>query len=727
MPLSSGTRLGPYEILTLLGSGGMGEVYRARDTRLPRDVALKILPAEMSDEPSGRQNLAQEARAVASLNDPHICTLHDIGVMPSGAVYLVMEYIEGNTLRSLMERAPLGFDQLLVIGGQIADALAVAHGAGIVHGDIKPGNIMLTPRGDVKILDFGLARNMQPPTRTASTTATLESVTEPRKIAGTLAYMSPEQIRGEAIDGRSDLFSLGVLLYEGATGRPPFDGPTFVAIATAIATIDPPLPSSLRPDLPPAFDRVIALALAKDRERHRYISASVLAEDLRSLLAASRSPARVPAPHPQTRYAKSEGLNIAYQVVGDGPVDLVYIMGWVTNLDHFWEEPSYARFLNRLARSTRLILFDKRGTGLSDRVPDAQLPTLEQRMDDVRAVMDAVRSERAIAFGVSEGGPMAALFSATYPHRTLGLVMYGSYAKRIWDEEYPWAPTPEEREKFFHAIRNDWGGIVDLATLAPSAIHDAAFREWWASYLRQSASPGAALTLAKMNTQVDIRHVLPTIGVPTLILHRTGDLDIDVGGSRYMARRIPVAKFVELPGEDHLPWVGDQDAILKEVDDFVQRIDQVTRIDRVLATVLYAELGYCPSNAADAYRAVLVDEIRRFRGQEIEIAPRRTLAIFDGPARAIRAACAIRDGARTLGLQPALGLHTGECEISAGRAEGETVEVTRHIVGRARSGEVLISHTVKDLVPGSGFRFEDRGTHSFPGLDGEWYLLLVAS
>jgi len=230
-----------------------------------------------------------------------------------------------------------------------------------------------------------------------------------------------------------------------------------------------------------------------------------------------------------------------------------------------------------------------------------------------------------------------------------------------------------------------------------------------------------------MNTQVDIRHVLPTIGVPTLILHRTGDLDIDVGGSRYMARRIPGAKFVEISGDDHLPWVGDQDSILKEIEDFVQSLDQATGINRVLATVLYAELGYCPSDAAAAYRVVLVTEIRRFRGKEIEIAPRRTLAIFDGPERAIHAACAIRDGARNLGLHPALGVHTGDCEISAGQLQGPTVEVTRHIVGRARSGEILISHTVRDLVPGSGFRFEDRGSHSFPGLEGEWHLLLVAS
>jgi pimeloyl-ACP methyl ester carboxylesterase/predicted Ser/Thr protein kinase len=725
MPLAVGTRLGPYEIVNLVGSGGMGEVYRARDVRLVRDVAIKVLPAEISHDPTHRQRLEQEARSVARLNDPHICTLHDIGATPSGAVYLVMEYIEGNTLRSLIDKGPLKLHQLASIGAQIADALAVAHAAGIIHGDIKPANILLTTRGDVKVLDFGLARKIQPIDVDASTTATRVSFAEPGRIAGTLAYMSPEQVRGESIDARSDLFSMGVVLYECATGTNPFAGPTFLAVAAAVATIDPPLPSSLRPDLPAALDRVIACALTKDRDRERYSSAAVLAQDLRSLIAAPGPVVHATARRAQTKYANSAGVNIAYQVIGEGPIDMVYIMGWVSNLDYFWGEPSCARFLNQLSSGTRLILFDKRGTGLSDRVPDAQLPTLEQRMDDVRAVMDTIGSEQAIVFGVSEGGPMAALFSATYPDRTAGLIMYGSYAKRVRDAEYPWAPTSEERQKFFDLIRHGWGGVADLSTLAPSAIDDAAFQEWWASYLRQSASPGAALTLAKMNTEVDIRHVLPAIRVPTLILHRTGDLDIDVGGSRYMAQKIAGAKFIELSGNDHLPWVGNQAAILKEVSDFVHGLGEMTGANRVLATILYAELSYCPSDVAEAYRAILTGAIRRFRGQEVEIAPKRAFATFDGPGRAIHAACALRDGVHNLGLHPAVGVHTGECQNNGGRIHGTAVEVARQIAGRARSGEVLISHTVRDLIPGSGFRFDERGSHSFSGLEGEWRLLLV--
>ena len=268
---------------------------------------------------------------------------------------------------------------------------------------------------------------------------------------------------------------------------------------------------------------------------------------------------------PETRYTRSGEVNIAYQVVGEGPMDLVYVMGWVSNIDLFWAEARLERFLSRLASFSRLILFDKRGTGLSDRVPNDQLPTIEQRMDDVlavRAVMDAAGSERAALFGVSEGGPMAAVFASTYPQRTSALVMYGTYAKRVRTEDYPWAPTPEERQRWYDLLQRDWGRDADLAVLAPSIADDPQVRQWWGSYLRQSASPGAALALARMNTQIDIRQVLPAIRVPTLVIHRTGDRDIDVGGARWMAERIPGARYVELPGDDHLPWAGDQDALL---------------------------------------------------------------------------------------------------------------------------------------------------------------------
>jgi len=439
---------------------------------------------------------------------------------------------------------------------------------------------------------------------------------------------------------------------------------------------------------------------------------------------------------PETRYARSGGVNIAYQVVGNGPLDLVYVMGWVSNLDYFWEEPSYARFLTRLASFSRLILFDKRGTGLSDRVHESELPTLEQRMDDVRAVMDAVGTPRAALFGVSEGGPMCATFAATFPERTSALVMYGSYAKRIWAPDYPWAPTPQVRQKFLDAIQEGWGGVVDLATLAPTATDDARFREWWAAYLRRSASPGAALALAKMNTEIDIRHVLSAIRVPTLIIHRTGDLDIDAGGSRYMAERIPGARYVELPGNDHLPWVGDQDAIVDEAEEFLTGVRRGPEPDRVLATVMFADVVGSTERAAamgdrrwrdllEGYHALVRRELSRYRGREIDTAGDGMFAMFDGPARAVRCASSIRDAVRPLGLEVRVGLHTGEVEMMGDNAGGIAVHIGARVAAHAGAGEVLVSSTVKDLVAGSGLRFEDRGTQVLKGVPGEWRLFAV--
>jgi pimeloyl-ACP methyl ester carboxylesterase len=288
---------------------------------------------------------------------------------------------------------------------------------------------------------------------------------------------------------------------------------------------------------------------------------------------------------PETRYAKSGDINIAYQVLGSGPVDLIYVPGWVTHLEYGWEEASLARFYRKLASFSRLILFDKRGTGLSDQ--SANLPTLEQRMDDVRAVMQAVDSEQAVVFGMSEGGNMAMVFAATYPERTIALITFAVFAKRVYEPDYPWAPTPEERQKFYDAIQQGWGGPVGIEDLAPSRADDERFRSWWASYQRRSASPCAALVLAQLNTSIDVRHVLPAIRVPTLVMHRTGDCDAKIEEGRYIASHIPGAKFVELAGADHLLWTGDQDAVLREVESFIGNIGANPEVDSVLATVLY--------------------------------------------------------------------------------------------------------------------------------------------
>jgi pimeloyl-ACP methyl ester carboxylesterase/DNA-binding winged helix-turn-helix (wHTH) protein len=439
---------------------------------------------------------------------------------------------------------------------------------------------------------------------------------------------------------------------------------------------------------------------------------------------------------PETMYARSGDVNIAYQVIGDAPLDLVFVMGWVSHLEYFWREPNFARFLLRLASFSRLILFDKRGTGLSDRVPINKLPTLEQRMDDVRAVMDAVGSERAALCGVSEGGPMCSLFAATYPEKTIALVMIGTYAKRLRDEEYPWAPTTKERQHFFEEIRAHWGGPVGIEERAPTMADDAQFREWWATYLRMGASPGAALALTQMNAEIDVRHVLPSVHVPTLVIHRTEDQCLKVDEGRYVAERIPGAKFVELPGQDHLPFVGDQDAILDEVEEFLTGVRHRIEPDRVLATVLFTRIVDSQEHAErlgvsrwqeliNRLRTHISKEIGWFRGREIDMVGDRPLAIFDGPARAVRCACAIVEYSSRLGVKMRAGLHTGECDMVDSKVGGIATEIGVEVAKRAAAGEVLVSNTVKDLVAGSGIRFEDRGTHNLAGILGEWRLFGV--
>jgi class 3 adenylate cyclase len=438
---------------------------------------------------------------------------------------------------------------------------------------------------------------------------------------------------------------------------------------------------------------------------------------------------------PETRYAKSGDVNIAYQVVGEGPLDLVYVPGWISNIELMWEEPALARLLQRLASFSRLILFDKRGTGLSDPVSVDRLPTLEQRMDDVRAVMDAAGCERAAIFGSSEGGLMSVLFSATYPDRTTALVTHAIYAKRLWSDDYPWAPTPEARAAEIEEIEAAWGGEMDISNLAPSA--DEAFKRRAVAYLRRSASPGAAVALLRMNSQIDVREVLPTIRVPTLVLHRTGDLDVNVEEGRWIAGQIPGATYVELAGDEHLIWAGDVDGLVDEVEEFLTGSRPVHDADRVLATVLFTDLVGSTVRAAELgdrrwrelleqHNSIVRGELSRFRGREVDTAGDGFLATFDGPARAIRCASAIRDAVRTLRLEIRAGLHTGECELVEGKVGGIAVHTGARVVGAAAPGEILVSGTVRDLVAGAGIEFADRGTHELRGVPGEWRLYAVA-
>jgi class 3 adenylate cyclase len=438
----------------------------------------------------------------------------------------------------------------------------------------------------------------------------------------------------------------------------------------------------------------------------------------------------------KTWYARSGEVNIAYQVVGEGPFDLIWVPGWISNVEASWEVPEYARFLRRLASFSRLILFDKRGTGLSDGVSIENLPGLEERMDDVRAVLDAVGSERAAVFGASEGGNLSILFAATYPDRVRALVLAAIYAKRIWSPDYPWAPTVEEREEEHALLEREWAGEMDISALAPSAVGDPALMRRIATFFRRSASPGAAVALNRMNTEMDTRSVLPAVAAPTLVICREGDQLVSAEENRWIAGQIPGAKYVELPDDDHLPWIGDSDELLDEVEEFLTGVRPRPEPDRLLVTVLFTDIVGSTAKAAALgdrrWRELLEEhhrlvrlELDRFGGREIDTAGDGFLATFDGPARAVRCACAISQAVRELGLEVRAGLHTGECEVVDGKVRGIAVHIGSRVANEAAAGEVLVSSTVKDLVAGSGLRFRERGVTQLRGAPGEWQLYLV--
>jgi len=444
---------------------------------------------------------------------------------------------------------------------------------------------------------------------------------------------------------------------------------------------------------------------------------------------------------PETRYARSGDVNIAYQVLGAGPFDLVFVPAFVSNIDAIWEDATNAYLLRRLASFARLIILDKRGVGLSDRVAIDRLPTLEQRMDDVRAVMDAVGSERAALLGHSEGGFMAILFAATYPRRTRAIVLYGAFAKRLRSDDYPWAPTLEERERIWQEMGDGWGTLEytrkELTAVAPELTHDDATVRRIASYWRKSASPAAAVALHRMNTFVDVRHVLPSVRVPTLVLYGSDDVDTTIGDARYIAEHVPGAQFVEIPGAGH-SLALKTDEILAEIEAFLTGVRPIAEPGRFLSTVLFTDIVEGTRKAADLgdhrwaqlvedHHALVRSELERHRGREIDTAGDGFFASFDGPGRAIRCAAAVRDRVRRLGIEIRAGLHTGECEEIAGKVGGIAVIIGSRVKDQAGPGEVLASSTVKDLVVGSGIDFEDRGSHALKGVPGEWRLYRVTS
>jgi pimeloyl-ACP methyl ester carboxylesterase len=441
---------------------------------------------------------------------------------------------------------------------------------------------------------------------------------------------------------------------------------------------------------------------------------------------------------PPTQYAKSGDASIAYQVVGEGALDLVLVLGFATHLELQWESPPFARFCERLSTFSRLIVFDKRGTGLSD--PVAEVPTLEQRIDDVRAVMDAAGSERAALFGISEGGPMSVLLAASHPARATALVLYGAMGRTTEAPDYPWAsPADALRESAAEFILPYWGqrpeGMVEL--FAPSFAGDPQAIEFNARMERSAASPAMVQQIFEMFLDIDVRAILPTIRVPTLVLHRRGDRVVNRRAGEYLAKQIQGARYVELPGIDHLPWAGDADAVLGEIEEFLTGARSVPEPDRVLATVMFTDIVGSTQRAAEvgdarwrellgAHQEAVRRELERFRGREIKTLGDGHLATFDGPARAIRCGLAIAETASSTSLEVRTGLHSGEVELMDNDVGGIAVHIAARIGALAGAGEVLVSSTVKDLVAGSGIQFVDRGAQQLKGIADEWRLFAAA-
>jgi class 3 adenylate cyclase len=447
---------------------------------------------------------------------------------------------------------------------------------------------------------------------------------------------------------------------------------------------------------------------------------------------------------PGVRYARDrDGVALAYQVVGQGPVDIVYVPPWVSNLEVIWENPLYARFLGRLAAFARLIVVDPRGMGLSDRFAPADVPPVEVLMEDLGVVMDSADAGRPVLFGSGNSGSLNALFAATHPDRTLALIVYGAEARGRHAPDYPWAWSDEEWDQYLAGIEHGWGTseYVDevIGWITPSLAADAAQRRWWGRLQRLSASPNSVTAVEKVWREIDVRPILSAIQAPTLVLHRTGDPIEDVAAGRDFAAGVPGAQFVELPGDDWPAWAGDQALVAGHVEAFVQGIQrEAARLDRVLTTVLFTDIVGSTERATaigderwrvllGAHHAKVRALVSRYRGTERDTNGDGFLATFDGPARAVLCARAIADAMDPIGLQIRAGVHTGECHIDGNQLTGIAVHIGARVAALAGAGEVLVSATVKDLVAGSGIEFTEHGRHALKGVDGEWALYAVAA
>lgn len=432
-----------------------------------------------------------------------------------------------------------------------------------------------------------------------------------------------------------------------------------------------------------------------------------------------------------TRYADSSGVSIAYQVHGKGELDLVFVPGFVSHVELLWEHPSVARFLRRLGSFARLIVFDKRGQGLSD--PPADPPTLEESMDDLRAVLEAAGCERPAVLGVSEGGPMSMLFAATHPRQVASLVLYGTYARMVRSSDYPIGLPPDALDRWAEMMRREWGGPVGIRYWAPSAVGDAQTERWWARLLRQGTSPAGAVALIDLYREMDVRGTLSSIDVPVLILHREDDPVVHPAQGRFLAERIPGSRFITLPGSDHLAWTGDQDALLDEIEEFLTGSRHAHKPERAPATVLFTDIVSSTETAArvgdrrwrellERHDAIVRRQLAVHRGREVKTMGDGFLATFDGPGRAIRCASALSEAVHEIELEVRAGIHTGEVELIGDDVGGMAVNIGARIGALAAPGEVLVSSTVRELVVGSGLEFAERGSHTLKGAPGEWRL-----